>query len=376
MNLLYLLIPFMLVSCTKPIAQQDPSGCNAGNYSSHPKHQLYQQELEAFHNNDDAPGTLIAIKKANLLLWVGTMGKSRMESGTPMKACTPFRTGSITKVFTAVVVLKLVEQGKLQLEDKLAVLLPETKNKIPKAELITVRQLLNHTSGITDPKNDDPAYIAQITNDPESIGKMSMAERLRRFVYGRPLHFEPGTGSHYANSGYWLLGEIIEHIMHKPMQDVLVEMIFKPVGMVDSYYEKRNNPRLSYGYTYMHGNLVEVSRWDAADGDADPSSGVISTAEDLMKFGFALFTGNLLSARSMQEMLTISVTPDCGSNCAYALGIESWNAGVLKGFGKNGTSIGVDANLIFYPEQNTCLVLYKNCGNGSNKNFLERIVGY
>lgn len=376
MKQLLIWMPLLLASCTKEIISGKPADCTTADYTTHPKHQSYQQELQAFHANDDAPGTLLAIKKGSEPLWIGTMGKSNLETNADMQPCTPFRTGSITKAFTAVVIMKLQEQGKLKLEDKLADLLPETKNKIPRSEQITVRQLLNHSSGITDPKNDDPAYQLQLINDPASIANMTMAERLRRYVYGRPLRFAPGTATHYANSGYWLLGEIIGRLTRKSMQEVLHEMIFRPVGMSNTYYERRNNPQLSHGYNIIHGGVVDVTRWDAADGDADPGSGVISTAKDLVQFGFSLFKGGLVSQASLQAMQTISVTPDCGGDCPYGLGIESWNAGPLKGYGKNGFSVGVDANWIFYPEQDACLVFFKNMGNGSSKDFIERIVSY
>ena len=122
----------------------------ANHYLLHPQDSFYRKELIQYRDSNHLPGAIIAIKKPGQSLWIGASGKSNIDQQIDMQESTPFRIGSITKVFIAVVALKLQEQGKLKLEDKLTDHLPELKDKIPHSSQITIRMLLNHSSGIWD----------------------------------------------------------------------------------------------------------------------------------------------------------------------------------------------------------------------------------
>jgi len=117
-----------------------------------------------------------------------------------------------------------------------------------------------------------------------------------------------------------------------------------------------------------------VTIWDRADSDGDPSAGVISDARDLLLFGEALFTGHLVSDTSLALMKTTTSFPSCGGDCGYGLGIESWHTGQNSGFGKNGSSIGVDANLIYFPEQQKTIVIFSNFGGGNDKSIIDTLL--
>jgi D-alanyl-D-alanine carboxypeptidase len=113
--------------------------------------------------------------------------------------------------------------------------LPDLKNSITHASQITIRMLLNHSSGIRDPKNDDSTYLHYITNFLGQVDSMTIDARLQNYVYGKPLFIIPGTQSRYSNTGYWLVGNIIEQITGRSMQEVLQSMIFQPLEMTHSY---------------------------------------------------------------------------------------------------------------------------------------------
>lgn len=154
----------------------------------------------------------------------------------------------------AVAVLKLQEQGLLQLTDNLVQLLPSTRGNIPQAEQITVRHLLNHTSGIVDPPNESIRYQLSIVDNAEERFKQTTNQLLNHYVYGKPLHFAPGSGWQYSNTNYWLLGQIIEQKTGKRLHDVLDQWIFRPLGMSATYLEVRDDRNVVRGYTDIYGN--------------------------------------------------------------------------------------------------------------------------
>lgn len=373
-NQIILLSGFLLISNLQFKAQKI-TYCKSENYSLNDNNDFYKNELIQYVKNNNLPGAIMAIKTAEKPLWIGAEGKKNLENDNEMEVCTPFRIGSITKVFIAAVALKLQEEKKINLDNKITQYLPELKIQIPQANSITLRMLLNHSSGIIDPKNDDSEYLDFITNFPDKVDSMTVDDRLKKYVYGKSLQFSPGTASHYSNSGYWLIGKIIERVSKKSMQALLAEKIFGPLKMNDSYYDERLNPKVSQGYHLMEGNLINVTKWDKADGDGDPSSGIVSTAENLFKFGESLFSGKIINKKSVQEMLqTLKLSNCLDKECDYGLGIENWNIGNLKGYGKNGSSVGYEANWIYLPSEKTSIITFTNKGGGTDKNFIERII--
>lgn len=114
--------------------------------------------------------------------------------------------------------------------------------------------------------------------------------------------------------------------------------------------------------------------WDRADSDGDPAAGLVSNAHDLLVFGEALFTGNLVSDSSLALMKETTSFPSCNGDCGYGLGIESWQTAEHSGYGKNGSSLGVDANLIFFPDQSTTIVIFSNYGGGNNKDVIDLLL--
>jgi D-alanyl-D-alanine carboxypeptidase len=317
------------------------------------------------------------IKSAADGLWVGATGKSNLAHDTDMKGTERFRVGSITKTFTATVILKLREQGKLSLDDKLADWLPQTKGRIPQAERITLRHLLTHTSGIRNVGDDHIPFQLALLNRPADADMTQPDEMLERYVYGKPLGFDPGTDYAYSNTGFTLLGMVAEKAGGQSLQQQMHELIFAPLGMHDTYLEKRNDPGVVRGYYDLYGNgkLLDVSAWEKAYDDGSAAGGLITTATDLLKFSDALFGRRLLSEQSLSEMITSVRLPSCPEgDCEYGYGLETWQFKAARGQGHVGGVIGIDAIWFYFPEKQTTIILYTNKGLPSDKIIIERLL--
>jgi CubicO group peptidase (beta-lactamase class C family) len=151
-----------------------------------------------------------------------------MEWNIPNTPDTKFRLGSITKQFTATIILQLVEQGKIKLDGKLSDYLPDYRKDV--GEKVTIHNLLTHTSGIPN-YTSQPGFFENVSRNPYKVD-----EFVKKYASG-DLEFAPGSKFLYDNSGYFLLGAIIEHVTGKPYEQVLKENIFDPVGMKNTGYD-------------------------------------------------------------------------------------------------------------------------------------------
>lgn len=378
MKTIFFLLPGLLLACTQlDVPQPQGQACAPDASAQHPRHAAYLAELTDYRRKTGSPGSLLLIQKPGEPRWVGAVGKANLEYQTDLRACDPFRVGSITKMFVAVAALKLREAEQLRLDDRLGTLLPATVGNIPQADRITVRDLLSHTSGIVDPPNESIRYQLGIVNDHRARFNLTVDQLLAGYVYGKPLHFAPGTGWRYSNANFWLLGKIIEQRTGKRLQDVLSEWIFRPLGLNATYLDLRDDRQVVRGYADLYGNgrLFDVSHLDRADSDGEADGGIISTAADLAAFTEGLFGGKLLSAASLNEMMKSVRLPHCpNGDCEYGLGLETWRTDLGTAYGHNGGSVGFEANLLYFPHNRGVFVIFKNNGNGSDKSLMNRVM--
>ena len=248
--------------------------------------------INAYHQLDQFHGSALVAEKGQVILKQG-YGLADREFGIPNGPETKFRLGSITKQFTAVLVLQLVEQGKLKLEGKISDYLPEYPKKV--GERVTIHQLLNHTSGI-------PSY----TGFPEMFTKHSRNPftplELTRLFWEKDLEFEPGSRFAYNNSGYHLLGVLVEKVTGEPYEKVLGERILAPVGMKNTGYDHHDTilPKRASGYRAVLDGYVNAAYVDMS---IPFSAGALySTVEDLYLWDQALYTGKLLAPQSKELM--------------------------------------------------------------------------
>ncbi|GAB3256407.1 serine hydrolase domain-containing protein [Larkinella harenae] len=366
----------LLAACaTESIPLPSVPSNSPTNYTTHPNQAFYQQQLVEFSRAWNRPGAIMLLKRTDAPVWIGAVGKSNLEHQTDLRINDVFRTGSITKTFVATIVMKLKESNQLRLDDNLATLLPDVDGRIPDAQTITVRQLLSHTSGIFDPTNNDLQYQLDILNNPQRRLQQSTDELLQRYVYGRALVFPPGDRFGYSNTNYWLLGKIIEKVRGQNLQLVLEELITKPLGLTQTYLERRDDRNVVRGYTdfYANGKLMDVTLLDRADSEGQANGGLISSAEDLLKFSEAFFSGKIVSLASVREMMTVQPVRN-GTN-EYGLGLDSYNSPKLGiGWGHNGTLLGVDANWFYFPDKKAVYILFGNNGVGADKSFVDKLL--
>jgi D-alanyl-D-alanine carboxypeptidase len=374
---LALLLLLVTASCTPDAPPAPAPGGDTPDFSTHPKHAFYRAELENHRRAQGAPGGLMLVKTPADGLWIGASGKSNLEHQTDMRGNERFRVGSITKTFTATVVLKLQEEGKLSLDDKLAGWLPATQGQIPQADQITLRHLLTHTSGIRNLGDDNVPFQLALLNRPADVDMAWPEPVLKRYVYGKPLDFPPGTGYFYSNTGFTLLGMIAEKAGGRSLKRQMQELIFAPLGMQDTYLEKRDDPGVVRGYYDLYGNgkLLDVSDWEKAYDDGSAAGGLITTATDLLRFSEALFGGRLLKAQSMAEMVTSTRLPSCPEgDCEYGYGLETWQFKVGRSQGHVGGVIGIDAIWFYFPQKHSTVIIFTNKGLASDKSILERLL--
>src|ERR1044072_6117918 len=229
-----------------------------------PDHAAKIQELvELAHKYRQFNGSALVAENGRVVYKSG-FGLANMEWNIPNTPDTKFRLGSITKQFTATLTMQLVEQGKIKLDATISDYLPEYRKDI--GEKVTIHQLLTHTSGIPS-YTGQPGFFENVSRNPYKVD-----EFVKKYASGN-LEFEAGSNYSYNNSGYFLLGAIIEHVTGKPYEQVLKERIFDPVGMKNTGYDRHDTiiPKRATGYSktpdgYTNAAYLDMSIPYAAGG--------------------------------------------------------------------------------------------------------------
>lgn len=244
---------------------------------------------------DDSFSGVVMIAKNNKPIFQRAVGLASKSYNIPNRVDTKFNLGSINKIFTKIAIGQLIEQSKLSLDDTIGKHLPDYPNK-DAAEKVTIKHLLDMQSGAGD--FFGPKFEATPKNRIRSI-----KDYLPLFA-DQPLKFEPGTSRAYSNGGYIVLGAIIEKVTGQSYYDYVRERIFKPAGMenTDSYEVDADVPNLATGY-WRNEKGDRVSNVYTKPARGSSAGGGYSTAEDLLKFTFALRNNKLLNADQMKRLL-------------------------------------------------------------------------
>ena len=237
----------------------------------------------------------------------------------PINDNTKFRIGSITKTYTAAMVMKAVDQNKLQLTDKLAKFFPE----VPNAQKITIAQLLAHRSGIHN-------FTADAAYEEWQTSAKSDAEMLAIIVKGGS-DFDPGSKAEYSNSNYVLLSQILQTIYKKPYRELLTQQIIQPLGLSNTFYGGKINTRNNEAKSFSFG-----TKWSpVTETDMAVPSGagaIVSTSSDVSRFMEALFSGKVISAKGLEQMKAMQDN--------YGMGLFEMNFNGKNSYGHTG---GIDA---------------------------------
>lgn len=249
------------------------------------------KELDPVFENQypaNGPGAAVLVAKNGKTLYRKAFGKANLELDVPMKPENVMELGSITKQFTAVSILKLMEEGKLSLEDPLSRFIPD----YPRGEEIKIHHLLNHTSGIKS-YTDMPSFRLQARTD-------ITPKELIAVFQDHPMDFDPGERYMYNNSAYILLGYIIEEISGMTYADYIQKNIFTPLGMRNSYYGSKSSviPNRASGYQpvengYKNADYLSMTIPYAA-------GSLMSNVDDMLLWNQAVHNNKIISEKSKQ----------------------------------------------------------------------------
>jgi CubicO group peptidase (beta-lactamase class C family) len=306
-------------------------------------------------------GSVLVAENGKVIYKKG-FGLANMEWNVPNETDTKFRLASITKQFTATLIMQLVEQGKLKLDGKLSEYLPDYRKDV--GDKVTIHHLLTHTSGIPS-YTSLPNFITEASRNP-----YAPVEFVKKYASG-DLEFEPGAKFRYNNSGYFLLGVIIEKIHGKPYEQVMKEKIFEPAGMKNSGYDHYDAliAKRAAGYEktpngYRNAPYLDMSIPYAA-------GSLYSTVEDLYLWDQALHTDKLISAKSKELMFKPFL-----DNYAYGWNISkvtlAQSKETLNSVAHSGGIHGFSTLLVRYPEQKHLIVLLDNTSQGENLGRISR----
>jgi CubicO group peptidase (beta-lactamase class C family) len=299
----------------------------------------------------DEPGGVVLVAREGQIVYKKAFGMANMELNVPMKEEMVFNIASMTKQFTAVAVLQLVEQGKLSLADEITRFLPAYTAG---GQKITVENLLTHTAGIP---GSDPAAITRLLG----TGRFIMPPEIISTFKNRPLDFAPGTKMSYSNNGYILLGAIIEKVSGMSYPEYLKKNIFVPAGMTETRfgddYVIVKNRAASYVYSRAESKFLI---FHSGKTEMAYSAGAIqSTVEDLFKWNRALVSHKLIKKESLEKALTEYKLPG-GKGTNYGYG---WFLGNIQGspiVEHGGNMGGFMSHAIYLPAEDVFVAVLYN----------------
>nr|WP_223245185.1 serine hydrolase domain-containing protein [Streptomyces sp. CBMA156] len=304
--------------------------------------------VQAIVDSGGASASLARVGEYGRTRWKGAAGTADDATGAPASATGRFRIGSVTKTFVSTVVLQLVAEGRLGLDDPVERLLP---GAVPNGENITLRRLLNHTSGLFDYTEDhafDPTAPGSLERWLES-GRYTRwtPQQLIALADSHPAYFPPGQGYHYSNTDYILAGQIIERTTGRTWQQEVERRVIRPLGLTGTSmpdHETAVPGPHAHGYFDLPTGRVDVTDLDPSMAGAAGAG--ISTTADLNTFITALLGGRLLPRPQLAEMMT--VTPQ--SQGGYGLGLERTTTDCGELWGHTGGIPGFSTFLYTSPD--------------------------
>ncbi len=305
------------------------------------------------------PGATVLISKQGKIIYHKAFGMANMELQVPMKPENIFEIGSITKQFTSVAILMLMEHGKLAIEDEITKFIPDYPTHGKK---ITIHHLLNHTSGIKSYTSMNLSEIAPKDMTPTEIID---------YFKNEPMDFDPGTEWRYNNSGYIILGFIIEKVSGQPYEDFVEEHIFKKLQMNNSRYGHKGEiiKNRASGYQtrdgYVNANYLSMTLPYAA-------GALMSTVEDLHKWQNAINTNILVKAETIEKAFQ-NTKLNNGKPTYYGYG---WSVNEVNGspsIEHGGGIFGYTAYQLYIPEEDVHAAILTNCNCNSPTDITIRL---
>ena len=323
------------------------------------------------------PGASVTIVWSDGRSWTGTGGLADVAAQRPVTPDTAFAIASMTKTFTAALILRLVEDGKLSLDDRVAPLLPGVKV----GKTITVRMLLDHTSGLADfffGKGIDRALLADRS-------RTWTAARALRYV--GPRRYLPGKGWNYSNTNYLLLGLIAERVGGAPFASQVRERFLDPLGLTGAYVQAAEAPRgrPARGYRF-DGPGKTFPPIDLSDGTvvrpftsvvtaAGAAGNIAATSRDLARWAQALYGGQVLRPETLQAAVDDATRIARYSRTAgYGLGVQVTRIGTHRAWGHSGRLLGFRGELRYLPDEGVAIAILTNQSRADVHRIVEALL--
>ena len=301
-------------------------------------------------------GCAVLVAKNGQIIYQKAFGMANLELNVPMRPEMVFRIGSITKQFTAIAVLQLMEQGKLSLQDDITKFIPDYPTQ---AYSITIEHLLTHTSGIKS-YTGMTDYMKNVRNDMKP-------EELIDIFKNQPMEFAPGTKWNYNNSGYFLLGYIIEKVTGKTYADYIQENFFTPLGMTSSCYGSDTRIIMNRASGYKPGNDGPVNSDYCSMTQPYSAGAIMSSVGDLFKWHQAVHSYRLVKKETLDKAFTEYKLKD-GKGTHYGYGYFLSQLQGSPTIEHGGGIFGYLTSSIYLPEEDVFVALFSN-NNGKAPEF-------
>jgi D-alanyl-D-alanine carboxypeptidase len=307
------------------------------------------------------PGAVLSIITSNNQYWTGSSGVADLETNRKLEPTYRFRIGSITKTFVALLMLQQVQDGKLTLDDAIDKFYP---GLVKGGDKITVRLLLNHSSGLYDYLNEPTStFMKQAAANKE---KMWDPADIVATTNNDPRYFDPGKGWHYSNTNYLVVGLILEKVSGTTIENLIQRRIILPLGLDNTFFSwaTRLSEPFARGYVENEGKLADITFINSNLSPFWTAGNMVSVASDVKTWALALQKGALLNEAMRKEMYTFL---DTGMGFSYGLGLAYrdglyWHDGGIPGY---------TSEMGFSPSGNAVIVLLTNRTETPSKPFFD-----
>ena len=291
----------------------------------------------------------VSLREGKNVVFSKAYGFADVDKNIKAKNTTKYKIGSITKTFTATIIMQLIEERKLRLESKLTKFYPKVQN----ADKISISDLLHHRTGILDYINQDSLSVEDFKSD-------GLKDVIYKKINNYESIFEPNSQFMYSNSNYFLLGGIIEKLTKKSFEVNVDERIVKKLGLKNTYYpSSKTDTSLNESYSYIFDgtNWTKMDEWES---DVAYAAGaIVSTPDDLTEFMYALFNGKLVKTSSLEQMKELKDS--------YGMALMQFPFGERRFYGHTGGIENFRSVVGYYPNDNLGVSLIVN-GDNFNRN--------
>jgi CubicO group peptidase (beta-lactamase class C family) len=313
----------------------------------------------------DGPGCALGVFQGGRIAYEHGYGSANIEYGIPITPRTPFIMGSLSKQFTAAAIALLVERGRLSLDDDVRKYVPELPDY---GHPVTIDELVHHTSGVRD-------FWALV----DAAGMRfddgyTVADVVRLAARQQHLNFVPGTEYNYSNTGYVLLGVVVQRVTGMTLRQFAANEIFTPLGMSDSHYhDDHNEPVRGRAIAYMPaGDKLDAWRIDVWNNDIVGQGGVMTTVEDLQKWDENFYSGKVGGPAFLARQLTRGKLAN-GTTLAYAFGLEVGEYRGVSMVEHTGSTGGYRTDITRFPGEHASVVTLCNTTTGDAGALAHRV---